>query len=608
MNWSAIIKSLPFFFIGLFTAPFLNNVGDLAVTESMLPEMGESNFDYEVQVQGWAHIAAGLGGGFPSDFGNDDSQLHRIGGGKTRLSAALNVIMLSFFFFASCPAFPVVPAVIAVIPKFLNGASMLLAAIEMLSEALVESYGSLPVSEYMVIVTVSVATLYCEGAIEKALLVGLILSFCVFVFQASKSNVLSFVEEESDTLWPDESAELLSSNRNSIAVARLEGYLFFANAKQVVVNVVEKLETKVVKVLIVDFSRLEKIDDTACCELDNLLSKCAAKEVKVIFAGLSTQQMHLLLKEEVIEYPERFKSMLLAAGNADELSKEQVLALLSELIDDVEMREDAWVKMMPNDEGMVTLHEVGYVLQKLYLEEDEERNDDTQEDDDEPDCDIRTTSSLSRALQLAQQTLLDENETKSSNSKSEKLRSAAAFHGSLLQRAEATINAMQKSDETDLLLRLISNKSDGPELHECKDGEIIDATKNIWVIIYGTVELYLFFSDTQSSDKQGNAIRRRKRLLCAKKPLAVLEPIKHMPIHNMSESPSYVVQGSTILMKIPTMWLKSLDKSDANQAAAIYSFIYKKTAETYAQLMSIRGQKSVLRYLHVLHKSDTHET
>jgi MFS superfamily sulfate permease-like transporter len=611
--WSAITESLPIFCMGILTGPFLNNVGDLAMTESEFgPDIGKSKIDYEVKVQGWAHIASGLSGGFVSDFGNDDTQLHRVGGGKTRLSAILNVILLSVFFFASCPSFPIVPAIISVIPKCLNGASMILAAVEMLIEALVESYHSLPKLEYTVIWGVTIATIIFQGAIEKALLIGLIMSFCVFVFQSSAVSTLIFEETHSNTLWPTQSDEVLWKERHNMIIAQVSGYVFFANAKATVDKIIKKVKKEDLKVLILDFSTTKEVDDTASHELDRLLTKCAEKNVRVIFAGLSTEQMVLLLQEEVIEYPERFKDIILATGTQN-LTKNEVFELLQakelkeldKKFEDPQMPEKVWENIMSDNECMVSRFELGYVLQQICPEEEmedsaSERSGACTEDGDEPDCDVRIASTLDRAVQLAEKALIDGND---------KPPKTVISKGNLEEKVEAIIKAMSCADEVkDMLLQLNRESqrktAGGPVFHECKDGEVIEAKKSIWMIIDGTVELYVTFHADQTVEDR----RYRRRIFCAQKSLTTLEPITQMPINGNMESPSYEVKGSTIMLEIPMGWLDSLHNLDSEKAACFHRFARKQSAETYSQLIHILGQMSVRKQLQILAKEIEQES
>ncbi|CAE8586394.1 unnamed protein product, partial [Polarella glacialis] len=153
ISWTTLSSNWPTMLLAVFTGPFLNNVGDLAVVEGVIADraMGSSNFDAEVKVQGFSYFASALTMGYPSDFGNDDVMLHRVGGGKTRLSSILNCMILGAFVFISGPSLPLIPAIVSVIPKFVNGASMLLAGMEMLFEPILQGRKSLPAIEYGVI-------------------------------------------------------------------------------------------------------------------------------------------------------------------------------------------------------------------------------------------------------------------------------------------------------------------------------------------------------------------------------------------------------------------------------------------------------------------------
>merc|ERR1719356_2180973 len=106
------------------------------------------------------------------------------------------------------------------------------------------------------------------------------MSFCVFVYQSSANEVITFEMLHSNTHWPRNCYEALM-RKNCVLLARVHGYLFFGNARKAVDRILEKVGNGV-EILVLDFITTQHIDDTASHELDRLLSACADRGLKVI--------------------------------------------------------------------------------------------------------------------------------------------------------------------------------------------------------------------------------------------------------------------------------------------------------------------------------------
>eukprot|EP00928_Gymnodinium_smaydae_P048373 TRINITY_DN3232_c1_g1_i1.p1 TRINITY_DN3232_c1_g1~~TRINITY_DN3232_c1_g1_i1.p1 ORF type:complete len:1379 (-),score=128.76 TRINITY_DN3232_c1_g1_i1:306-4442(-) len=319
--WDAVINSLGTIFCGAFCGPLMNNLCDLAVVKSILPpaEMGSSDFNSELTVQGRAHIMTGLVGGFPTDYGNDDTIVHRKYGGQSRLSMYVHV--LTMFLVIVWPlgltvlpqGTPDISAMLPYIPKSVNGAVICLAGFEFLYGSLVESWSSMATSEYAVVVVFVVTVLATQGDLLTGILVGMFFGFFDFIVRYANIVTVIFPKRASATLWPPRDAFKLEfcGLRKNVVVAELSGFLFFASAPEIVDELLEKLkelsgsEMPHKKVLIVNWTAVTGIDAGASAEFARLTDAGDTSTNKLlIFCGMQPPVEQALRNHEVLPEPD----------------------------------------------------------------------------------------------------------------------------------------------------------------------------------------------------------------------------------------------------------------------------------------------------------------
>eukprot|EP00928_Gymnodinium_smaydae_P044886 TRINITY_DN29961_c0_g1_i1.p1 TRINITY_DN29961_c0_g1~~TRINITY_DN29961_c0_g1_i1.p1 ORF type:complete len:1025 (+),score=105.58 TRINITY_DN29961_c0_g1_i1:424-3075(+) len=432
---AALRESMVDIALACFTGPILNCVGDLAVTESIFnaKELGRSEFNHEVKVAGLAHISSGLGGGFPSDFGNDGTLLHRVGGGKTRLSMVFTCVIVAAVMLISSPDFPLVPSVVSVLPKFLNGASLLLASFDMLLDPLTDGYKELPKSEYCVIWVVIGMTVWTHGAIESGLVLGLMFAFFVFVYHETESLKMHLFTLRSHVLWPVECEEVLRTH--TILVADLVGELFFANAEKLANDVLHILQCgeSVPSAIILDLTLVPNADATAADELLRMIEGCAAEGVIVyvvspnlraarIFANKGVLPNPLKLKEtypDLFEDTEAFSKMCSFPTNPSAsqqprrvaFSKEAFISIASalpEFFSTHEKMEAAWSELIRDGSGKISEFELAYAFRHCIPASDSESELESSGEDGEEPCHTcaRLAPNRDRALQAAERGIL----------------------------------------------------------------------------------------------------------------------------------------------------------------------------------------------------------
>lgn len=262
-NWDQVLVSVLIISI-------VNCMCQLAVTSSLLPPkiMGQSDFDHEMIVQGRGKIISGLLMGYSSDFGNDDTLVHRMFGGRYRLGIYVHVGTLSICLVWGAIGQNTLPY----IPKFVNGTVVLIAALEILMTALVDGYRRLATSEYIVVLLVIGIAFLTFGQVILALIFGVLFGFVEFAIKYSMSMI---------------TPPVVVTDSPGVAYIELSGYLFFATAPKVVDAVLASmpvLSRNDKRALVVDFAAVPGLDTKAALEFGRLTTdlECGL----IIFSGM----------------------------------------------------------------------------------------------------------------------------------------------------------------------------------------------------------------------------------------------------------------------------------------------------------------------------------
>eukprot|EP00439_Symbiodinium_sp_Y106_P079163 s1626_g17.t2 len=269
--WSSVFSNMPKILLSAFIISIVNIACQLAVTASLLPVashaevMGASTFDYEMIVQGRSHIIGGLALGFASDFGNDDTLVHRMVGGRFRLSMWAHVVTT-----ALCVLCVDIPKnSLPYVPRFVNGTIVLLASAELLVAGFVQGYALLTRTEFAVVCVAALVTLLCGGQVQAGLFAGMFLAFADAIRNFTRALEQLSIKTEGD-----------------VAVVELPNYMFFATAPGIVATIRRALSES--SEVILDGEKVRGLDTKATLEFAQLCAEEQAEEARGIltFAAL----------------------------------------------------------------------------------------------------------------------------------------------------------------------------------------------------------------------------------------------------------------------------------------------------------------------------------
>ncbi|KAJ6017649.1 hypothetical protein N7451_001028 [Penicillium sp. IBT 35674x] len=287
VNWTAFADTLPAMFaltfFGVLHVPI--NVPALGIST------GEDNLnvDRELMAHGVTNAVSGFAGSIQNYLVYTNSLLFIASGGESRLAG----LMLAA---ATAGIMVVGPVIIGYIPVMVVGALIFLLGIELLEEALVDTWGKLSRLEYLTVVIIVVTM----GAWDfvMGILVGIMLACVNFVVQTSRKSAIraTFSGEiaGSTVRRPPIQQQFLHEAGQQTVIMKLGGYLFFGT----IVNVENTMRGLIqddafrkqpIRFLILDFSRVYGLDFSAAEAFTRINRILRKRNVQTTISGLNVE-------------------------------------------------------------------------------------------------------------------------------------------------------------------------------------------------------------------------------------------------------------------------------------------------------------------------------
>lgn len=284
-SFSALLATIPtqcaLVFFGILHVPL--NVPALGVS------VGEDNVDTnrELMAHGLSNVAAGLIGTVPNYLCYVNSVLFYKLGGTSRLSGVMLAMGTALIFFIG-------PSAIGFLPVMVVGALIFVLGIDLVKEAIWDTFGRVNSWEYLTILVIVVVMTISDFVV--GVLVGIVLACLFFVMQTSQRCAVRAMFDgrvvHSTVRRNATHRRFLVEIGTQTLVIKLQGFLFFGT-----VNAVEGLIRKVIDIatwenhpirfLILDFSLVTGVDFSAAETLTRVQRLINAKGVVLVFAGIA---------------------------------------------------------------------------------------------------------------------------------------------------------------------------------------------------------------------------------------------------------------------------------------------------------------------------------
>ncbi|KAK9849199.1 sulfate anion transporter [Penicillium brevicompactum] len=285
VNWTAFGETIPAMFaltfFGVLHVPI--NVPALGIST------GEDNLnvDRELVAHGVTNALSGCVGSIQNYLVYTNSLLFIASGGSSRLAG----LMLAA---ATAGIMVIGPVIIGYIPIMVVGALIFLLGIELLQEALVDTWGKLTRLEYLTVVIIVVTMGAWDFVV--GIFVGIILACVNFVVQTSqKSAIRATYSGEvagSTVRRPPIQQQFLREAGQQTLMLKLGGYLFFGtivNVEKTMRGLIEDeaFDRRPIRFLILDFSRVYGIDFSAAEAFTRINRVLRKRNVQTAISGLN---------------------------------------------------------------------------------------------------------------------------------------------------------------------------------------------------------------------------------------------------------------------------------------------------------------------------------
>ncbi|KAI9786059.1 MAG: hypothetical protein M1816_008150 [Peltula sp. TS41687] len=284
VDWAAFFKTVP----AMFALTFF---GVLHVPINV-PALGFStgrdnvNVDRELVAHGVSNVLSGMAGSIQNYLVYTNSLLFIRSGGNSRIAG----FMLAL---GTCGLLVLGPTIIGYIPIMVVGALIFLLGIELLREALYDTWGRVHRLEYLTIIAIVVIMGAWDFVI--GILAGIVLACFSFVVQNSRISAIraAYTGEIARSTVRRNQAQyrFLRQVGRQIHVAKLAGFLFFGTIVSVEKQIralldEEAFSERPIRFLILDMSHVNGIDFSAAEAFTRINRLLTTKHVKMIMCGI----------------------------------------------------------------------------------------------------------------------------------------------------------------------------------------------------------------------------------------------------------------------------------------------------------------------------------
>ncbi|TMW64337.1 hypothetical protein Poli38472_012959 [Pythium oligandrum] len=297
VEWSVIPKQtgtiLGLTFFSLMHVPI--NIPSLSLTTDH-----EADINDELVAHGISNTLGGLCGSVQNYLCYSTSALYyKCGGGGRMSGLAVGCAMLVFFFIG--------PNAVAYVPRCMAGCLMIHISIDLLKEALIDTYDELDKMELATVWVI--AAIMTFWGMNQGIAVGVLLACITFVMQSASlptcapiRGSMSASTLRSNAWRTAEALDVLDQESRSIHVVQLHGHLFFGNANKLTEYVQTLFEPKAasphplasnssttpvpISYLLLDFTLVVGLDSSAADRLTKVKYVCDVHQCRLVFAAV----------------------------------------------------------------------------------------------------------------------------------------------------------------------------------------------------------------------------------------------------------------------------------------------------------------------------------
>jgi sulfate permease, SulP family len=282
VRWPALVEAIPL----AAPAVLFGIIGLLLNSTSIeLVARRDLRLDRELIVTGGANVAGSALGGLPGFAAISLTILsHGLGAGR-RLPGLLVAILLLVTAFLGVGA-------LSVIPRLVLAGLLVYIGVGLLYQWVFAARSSFSRTDHLVVLSVLVVIAGYDLLLGT--LLGLVLTVVLFVVNYSRVNLIRFevtgAAYRSRVSRSPRHAGLLQAHGDELVIFKLQNYLFFGTAHQLVERVRQRvLESGAagLRAVLLDFERVTGLDSTALLSFRKLVQSLRGRDIQLVLTGLS---------------------------------------------------------------------------------------------------------------------------------------------------------------------------------------------------------------------------------------------------------------------------------------------------------------------------------
>jgi SulP family sulfate permease len=271
---------------GAFMAIAITSLVSILLNCSALEAESTSEIDFnrELRATGVANLLAGSVGGMPGFSSLSLSRLAADSGARSRLAGVVVAVV-------SAAVLLIHPGVVGFLPRFLLGGLLFYLGLRFLNEWIFQAFARLPRSDFAMILLILVVIGvfgYLQGV-----MVGLLTATVLFVVNYSRVQVvthaLTGLEHRSNVDRPLAHQRLLAERGDELEIFKLQGFLFFGSANNLLSQIrarLSRLDLKRLRFVLLDFRRVHGIDSSAVLAMQKLRRHAESDDFTLIFCNI----------------------------------------------------------------------------------------------------------------------------------------------------------------------------------------------------------------------------------------------------------------------------------------------------------------------------------
>lgn len=259
------------------------------VADGMVPDLERTEPNRELVGQGLANIASGLFGGIPATGAIARTAVNVRSGARTRVASLTHVVVLLVVLLALGP-------IVARIPMAALGAVLIMTATKMASPRVIRPLARATRADRNTLLVTLVATVALD--LVAAVLLGLGMAAVMSLRHMATYAIVRRQHLPADTRegvidWTPETEAL----RGRVALFRLDGALFYGNARRFVDTV---LAVEDVGVVIVRCHRMNVLDASGADALKEVAEELHRRGITIIVQGMTAAQRRITSLMQVV--------------------------------------------------------------------------------------------------------------------------------------------------------------------------------------------------------------------------------------------------------------------------------------------------------------------